>query len=72
MSKQERRALCADINNLLDYLEVTLEGCDWCCGGGDQLQASLLRRLRELGGKRNRWHLLFTADPNDTNAGKGW
>ena len=67
MSEQMRRAMCADINNQLDYMEVTLEGCDWCCGGGDELRDTLLSKLKELGGKRKRWHLLFTADPSDTN-----
>ena len=63
MDERMRRAMCADINNLLDYLEATLSGCDWCCGGGDKLHASLMRRLKELDGKRDRWELLFSPDP---------
>jgi|TARA_Y100000310_G_scaffold92512_1_gene90135 hypothetical protein len=45
---------CAWINDKLDEMEATLEGCDWCCGGGDEMAGHLRQRLKELGGKRER------------------
>tara|TARA_R100000808_G_scaffold2906_1_gene10842 strand:+ start:136 stop:423 length:288 start_codon:yes stop_codon:yes gene_type:complete len=26
---------CVTAENRIDYLNDTLSGCDWCCGGGD-------------------------------------
>lgn len=36
-----------EIDNEIATMYETLEGCDWCCGGGDE-------RLAELIDERNR------------------
>jgi len=40
------------INKELDRMNRELDGCDWCCGGGDERRAYLLERLRQIGMKR--------------------
>lgn len=48
------------VNDQLDRMDVELEGCDWCCGGGFEMKDRLVARLRELGFEREPgkygWH----------------
>tara|TARA_R110001592_G_scaffold158191_2_gene389265 strand:+ start:94 stop:279 length:186 start_codon:yes stop_codon:yes gene_type:complete len=45
---------CLWINKELDRMDRELDGCDWCCGGGDERAEYLFSRLKKLGGKRER------------------
>ena len=42
--EEERDALLARIKEM----DATLEGCDWCCGGGDEEAAEITIRLRQI------------------------
>ena len=59
-SGQARQAERAWINDKLDFMDAELQGCDWCCGGGDEIASRLYKRLKELGFEREPgkygWH----------------
>lgn len=42
--QEEQAALQADV----DYMHDNYEGCDWCCGGGDEWMAECQERLAEI------------------------
>ena len=46
MSKTETRI--AEIKARIEWLCRNLEGCDWCCGGGDQEMDELNEELDKL------------------------
>jgi len=37
-----------EILNRIEEMRATLEGCDWCCGGGDEEMEALHNRLDEI------------------------
>lgn len=46
-----REALLAEQAKLLadvDYMHENYEGCDWCCGGGDEWMEECCTRLDEI------------------------
>ena len=46
----------------LSRMFVTYEGCDWCCGGGDEIAALLLKQInkaRKTGLRQRCWTCKF-------------
>ena len=41
-------ARIAELQARLRWMNENLEGCDWCCGGGDEEAASIVAELGEL------------------------
>ena len=41
MTNAEIQARLAKIDERLDWMADNLEGCDWCCGGGDEERSEL-------------------------------
>jgi hypothetical protein len=41
-----------EIIKTMTEMSETLEGCDWCCGGGDEQMEQLTDELTSLGAKR--------------------
>jgi hypothetical protein len=39
----------AEIKERMQEMQDTLEGCDWCCGGGEEEWADLVDELKQLG-----------------------
>lgn len=37
-----------EIDNEVAEMYQTLEGCDWCCGGGDERLAKLIEERRQI------------------------
>jgi hypothetical protein len=35
-----------EIKERMEWMERNLEGCDWCCGGGDEEYSKLLEELQ--------------------------
>ena len=48
LSLNEVYARISEIKEGMAHLNNTLEGCDWCCGGGDERMAEYKRELDEL------------------------
>lgn len=40
-----------EIKDRLEWMQENLEGCDWCCGGGDEEWEELTEELSELESK---------------------
>jgi len=40
-----------EIKTRMEEMQNTLEGCDWCCGGGDAEWDDYIQELKDLGGK---------------------
>ena len=49
VGSQRRAAQSRALDHRINYLYATLQGCDWCCGGGDELVAALIKERDELG-----------------------
>jgi hypothetical protein len=46
--RQYRNQQLREIPAELEHMSNTLNGCDWCCGGGDEEWASLMEELTLL------------------------
>jgi|3_EtaG_2_1085321.scaffolds.fasta_scaffold386071_2 hypothetical protein len=48
MTNAEIQARLAKIDERLDWMANNLEGCDWCCGGGDEERSELVLEMTRL------------------------
>lgn len=48
MTEKERLERIKVIGDRLEWMSDNYEGCDWCCGGGDEEWDDLKQELVEL------------------------